>query len=56
MDQKRNEYESSRRDLIDRIKASRYFGAGRLLRAFPEMKHRDYPEFIEMIKQEMKID
>ena len=53
VDQKRDEYESRRRDLIARIKASRHFGAGRLLRAFPEMKHRDYPELIEMIKAEI---
>lgn len=54
VDQKREEYESRRRDLIEKIRASRHFGAGRLLRAFPEMKHRDYPELIEMIKAELQ--
>jgi uncharacterized membrane protein len=54
VDQKREEYEARRRDLIEKIRASRHFGAGRLLRAFPEMKHRDYPELIEMIKAELQ--
>lgn len=54
VDQKREEYESRRRDLIEKIRASKHFGAGRLLRAFPEMKHRDYPELIEMIKAELQ--
>ena len=54
VDQKRDEYEARRRDLIEKIRASRHFGAGRLLRAFPEMKHRDYPELIEMIKAELQ--
>ncbi len=53
VDQKRDEYEARRRDLIARIRASRHFGAGRLLRAFPEMKHRDYPDLIEMIRKEL---
>ena len=54
VDQKRDEYEERRRELIARIRSSRHFGAGRLLRAFPEMKHRDYPELIEMIKAELQ--
>lgn len=54
VDQKREEYEARRRDLIEKIRASRHFGAGRMLRAFPEMKHRDYPELIEMIKAELQ--
>ena len=54
VDQKRDEYEARRRDLITKIRASRHFGAGRLLRAFPEMKHRDYPDLIEMIKAELQ--
>lgn len=53
VDQKHDEYEARRRDLIARIRASRHFGAGRLLRAFPEMKHRDYPDLIEMIRKEL---
>lgn len=53
-DRKREEYEARRRDLIARIRASRHFGAGRLLRAFPDMKHRDYPELIEMIREEIR--
>lgn len=54
VDQKRDEYEARRRDLITKIRASRHFGAGRLLRAFPEMKHRDYPDIVEMIKAELQ--
>ncbi len=53
-DQKRAEYEewkqqlqTKRKALEERILSSRHFGIGRLLRAFPEMKHHDYAELFE---------
>ena len=33
------------------VRRSRYFGLGRLLRAFPQMEHRDYKELLETLKK-----
>lgn len=59
-DQLREEYEArkmeledKRRELITRIERSRHFGAGRLLRAFPDMKHREHPELLELLRKSM---
>ena len=46
------EYETKRAELLRRIKASRHFGLGRLLRAFPNMKHRDHSELLEMLRRD----
>jgi uncharacterized membrane protein len=54
MEQLHDDYEARRRELINRLRESRHFGAGRLLRAFPEMRHRDHQELIEMIRREIK--
>ena len=37
--------------LIRMVRRSRYFGLGRLLRAFPQMEHRDYKELLETLKK-----
>lgn len=50
---KKLEFEEKRKDLANRILSSRHFGAGRLLRAFPSMKHRDHYEILEMLKNEL---
>lgn len=46
--------DEKRRDLVRRIEKSRHFGAGRLLRAFPDMKHRQHHELLETIKEELR--
>lgn len=55
-DIRKAELEQKRRDLIEEVAKSRYFGAGRLLRAFPDMKHRDYEEMIELMKKRLGVD
>ncbi len=45
------ELEEKRRELITRIEKSRHFGAGRLLRAFPDMKHREHSELLELLRK-----
>ncbi|MBR2540884.1 MAG: hypothetical protein IKE85_08715 [Mogibacterium sp.] len=47
----RKQLEERRKALIDKILSSRHFGAGRLLRAFPDMKHRDHAEVVEMLRK-----
>lgn len=56
----RNEYESAKQEfdkrwneLAARLEKSRNFGTGRLLRAFPEMKHRDHAELLESIRKNL---
>lgn len=34
------------------VRGTRYFGAGRLLRAFPQMRHRKYRELLEKLKKD----
>ena len=45
----RAELTAKRKALEERILGSRHFGAGRLLRAFPQMKHHQYAEMLEEI-------
>ena len=45
----RAELTAKRKALEERILSSRHFGAGRLLRAFPQMKHHKYAELLEEI-------
>lgn len=42
------------KELSQMVQNSRYFGAGRLLRAFPDMKHREYGELLEELKKEVE--
>ncbi len=41
------------RNLEQALLGHSLFGSGRLLRAFPEMKHKKYPEVISQLKQKM---
>ncbi|MBR5046721.1 MAG: hypothetical protein IKX76_00630 [Eubacterium sp.] len=50
---KKKELEQRRSDLISKIQNSRHFGYGRLLRAFPDMKHRDHSELLNMLKERL---
>ena len=34
------------------VRGTRYFGAGRLLRAFPQMRHRKYRELLDKLKKD----
>lgn len=47
----KEQYESKSKALSDKIANSRYLGTGRLLRAFPQMEHRDYQEILEELKK-----
>ncbi len=46
-------------DRYDQLKADvikhTHYGAGRLLRAFPEMKHRDYEQILEEIRNKIRM-
>jgi uncharacterized membrane protein len=50
----RAELTAKRKALEERILSSRHFGAGRLLRAFPQMKHHKYAELLEEICGKLK--
>ena len=50
---RRQEFEAKKKELALRLRKSRHFGSGRLLRAFPDMQHRDYAELIEMLRQQL---
>ena len=54
-DSRKAELEQKRRNLIETVLRSKHFGAGRLLRAFPDMKHRDHEEMIELMKGRLGI-
>ena len=51
-DAKLLEFETKRRELLDRMLQSRHFGLGRLLRAFPEMQHREHAELFDALRDE----
>ncbi len=51
---RRTELEKRQRELAGFLKSSRHFGAGRLLRAFPGMEHRDYKELLEELRKELR--
>ncbi len=45
-------YEERKRKLLSRLRSTRHFGMGRLLRAFPDVQHRAHEELLEILKQE----
>ena len=47
------ELDRRRSELRERIRKSRHFGMGRLLRAFPDMRHRDYAEIMDELRKEI---
>lgn len=53
LESRKAELEQKRSELVETVLKSRHFGAGRLLRAFPDMKHRDYEEMIDLIKSRL---
>lgn len=52
--QKKAEFEERRSQLVMDLAGHKVFGTGRLLRAFPGMKSRDYNEMLEKIRQYLK--
>ena len=52
-EERKQELEEKRNELIERIKKSRYFGMGRMLRAFPDMKHREQSELLDLLRKIM---
>lgn len=48
------EYKLRRSELIAKASAHRIMGTGRLLRAFPDMTHRDHPEILSALRDELK--
>ena len=52
-EERKQELEEKRNELIERIKKSRYFGMGRMLRAFPDMQHREHSELLDLLRKSM---
>lgn len=52
----REKLEAKYRELVRTFSAERYFGIGRLLRAHPGMKHRDYQEVVEELQADLDGD
>ena len=50
---RKRELEAKRSELIRRIQRSRHFGLGRMLRAFPDMKHREHSELLNALKESL---
>ena len=51
---KKEELQAQFDELSSSITNHTVFGQGRLLKAFPEMKHRDYFELIQELKKKLK--
>ena len=49
----RAELEEDRRALLEKLLTPRHFGANRMLRAFPDLSHREYMEVLERIQMRM---
>ena len=47
------EYDRKKEELFETIRISSHFGLGRLLRAFPQMKHRDFDELLKELQKRM---
>lgn len=51
----RDRLKKQREEMIDKLTAAKVFGSGRLLSAFPQMKHREFDEILtEIRKNRMK--
>lgn len=48
----KNQYNRKKTALSRMVRGTRYFGAGRLLRAFPQMRHRKYRELLDKLKKD----
>lgn len=53
LDTGREKMETKYRELVRSFLKERYFGIGRLLRAHPGMKHRDYQEEVEALQADL---
>ena len=51
LDEMKRQYEMKKTELSEKINSSRHLGTGRVLRAFPEMEHRDHKELLEQMEQ-----
>jgi len=45
------EYQARKDQFYEKVRARRHFGSGRLLRAFPEMEHHVYSDFMEDLRK-----
>ncbi len=50
------EFDRRKKSLAAYLKETRYIGAGRLIRAFPTMKSRDYDDIITEMKKETNLE
>ena len=55
LDEMKRQYEMKKTELSEKINSSRHLGTGRVLRAFPEMEHRDHKELLEQIRKMLGI-
>jgi hypothetical protein len=53
MQEMKKEHDRTSQELYEKIRRSRHFGSGRLLRAFPQMKHRDFDELLKELQKRM---
>ena len=52
LDSLKKQYVRKKAALSRMVRSTRYFGAGRMLRAFPQMQHRKYRELLDLLKKE----
>ena len=52
LDSLKKQYVRKKAALSRMVRGTRYFGAGRMLRAFPQMQHRKYKELLEALKKD----
>ena len=52
MESLKKQYVRKKAALSRMVRGTRYFGTGRLLRAFPKMQHRRYKELLEVLKKD----
>ena len=52
MESLKKQYVRKKAALSRMVRGTRYFGAGRMLRAFPQMQHRKYKELLEALKKD----
>ncbi len=52
LDSLKKQYVRKKAALSRMVRGTRYFGAGRMLRAFPQMQHRKYRELLDLLKKE----
>ncbi|MBQ6622592.1 MAG: hypothetical protein IJH75_07125, partial [Mogibacterium sp.] len=53
LEQSRLEFEAKREEFLQKASSGKFFGTGRILRAFPDMEHHEHGELLEMIREHM---